>query len=242
MIFIDAKEGLSGDMLLAGMLALLDADALARTRDLLARAAEDQGIGFQLTEVEDAGERGLGISYTHPEPTHYGASYDECFSRLAAIEKGIGSTSVLGRAILGHIFDAEAEAHGLPARDVHLHEIARPQAMVNIAGIGMLASMLLDENAGPFVCSTVITGSGIVVVSHGAIRVPAPASKALLRGLRHEPGTSPGERATPTGIAAVKALAGSQSDDIPGRFSRKGIGFGTKRFAGRLGKTTLYWV
>jgi len=241
MIFIDATEGLSGDMLLSGMLALLDERELGELRSLMILAAEEEGIELILGEVVDAGDRGLAISYVHPEPTHFGASSDECFSRLARIEGNLRSHSSFGRAILHRIFEAEGEAHQVPPKEVHLHEIARPQALLNIAGIGMVASMLLDRGMGPFKCSTIVTGSGIVVVSHGAIRVPAPASKILLRGLRHEAGTSPGERATPTGIAAVGTIIEGQSDDWPERPKGKGVGFGTKRFAGRLGRTTLYF-
>lgn len=240
MIYIDATEGLSGDMLLSGMLALLDAGELALARSLLVSAAEAEGVEFALDEIEDGGEHGLAISYTHPEPTHFGASYDECFSRLSRIEGNLTSGSGYGKAILEAVFVAEGEAHGMPPREVHLHEIARPQALLNIAGIGKVASLLLAKGKGPFICSRIVTGSGIVVVSHGAIRVPAPASKVLLRGLNHEVGTSPGERATPTGIAAARTLSERQADEIPKSYIKKGIGFGTKRFAGMLGRTTLY--
>jgi len=242
MILIDAREGLSGDMLLAGLLALLDLDALAETRELIAAAACGQGVEFGLSEVQADGDNGLAISYMHAEPAHHGASYDECFARLAEAEGRMRSKSAVSKTILRQIFDAEGEAHGIPPKEVHLHEIARPQAIVNIAGIGKVSSMLLEKGAEGFTCSTIVTGSGIVVVSHGAIRVPAPASRVLLRGLRHEPGSSPGERASPTGVAAVKVLARSQSDHMPDKFVRKGVGFGTKRFSGRLGRNTLYWT
>jgi hypothetical protein len=242
MILIDAREGLSGDMLLAAMLDILSERDREQARKSLGSAAERLGLRFHLMEVEDGGDRGLGISYLHPEPAPYDASYEECLARLDRIEKDLGSESETGKAILHHIFDAEAEAHGVPATEVHLHEVGRPQALLNIAGIGWLASKLQHEGAEGFTCTTITTGSGIVVVSHGAIRVPAPASKILLRGLRHEAGSSPGERATPTGVAAVKALIGSQTEDVPGSFSRKGVGFGTKRFSGRLGRTVLLWL
>jgi uncharacterized protein (DUF111 family) len=242
MIFIDATEGLSGDMLLAAMIGLLDPPTIEEVSALLEAASESVGLEFRLLQVDEAGEIGLGISYLQPEPTHYGASYDECFSRLAGIERELGSGSPVGRAILQIIFDAEAEAHGAPARQVHLHEIGRPQALLNMAGIGFLSTKLQEMGADGFICSTIATGRGIVVVSHGALRIPAPAASILLRGLTHVPGDSPGERATPSGIAAVKALASSQSDEIPKNYSRKAIGFGTKRFAGRLGRTSLVWL
>jgi uncharacterized protein (DUF111 family) len=114
--------------------------------------------------------------------------------------------------------------------------------MMNIAGIGFVSALLSRDGDEEYVCSTITTGRGVVVVSHGAIRIPAPASAFLLRGLKNEQGPSPGERATPTGIAAVKTLVSTQSDVVPDRFSRESIGFGTKRFGGRLGRTTLYRV
>jgi uncharacterized protein (DUF111 family) len=239
MIFIDATEGLSGDMLLAAMIGLLDHRIIEEASSRFEHASEGVGLEFRLLQMEEEGQTGLGISYLQPEPIHYGASYDECFARLADIERDLGSTSPIGKAILKTIFDAEAEAHGAPAKQVHLHEIGRPEALINMAGIGFIATKLQGMGADGFVCSTVSTGRGMVVMSHGATRIPAPAASILLRGLNHVPGDSPGERATPSGIAAVKVLAGSQSDEVPKNWSRKGVGFGTKRFAGRLGRTTL---
>jgi len=242
MIFIDAREGLSGDMLLAAMLGLLEEDAKKRSVKRIAAAASNLGLEFQLIELEDSGETGLGISCLGAEPLRHGISYEECFAQLARIEKGLGSRSDLGRAILESIFVAEEKAHGVPKKEVHLHEIGRPQALLNMAGIGLVSSELLEAGAEGFVCTTITTGSGTVVTSHGPTRVPAPAAAILLEGLRHVPGPVPGERATPTGIAAAKALITHQSDDFPVVFVKKSVGFGTKRFAGRLGRTTVAWT
>jgi hypothetical protein len=243
MIFIDAREGLSGDMLLAAMIGLLDDDERRRSAERIDGAALAHGLEFELLSIEESGESGLGISYREPEPlVVQEPSYEQCFSVLAEMEGQIGSNAPAARAILRVIFEAEGQAHGLPPEEVHLHEIARPQAMLNIAAIGHLSQRLSEVTGGPLVCSTITTGRGIVVVSHGAVRVPPPASLALLKDMMHQPGDSPGERATPTGIAAVKALMHHQSDVVPTSFKKRSIGFGTKRFAGRLGRTALIWT
>jgi len=242
MIVIDAREGVSGDMLLAAMLGCLESDERGRTLALLTRACEKHDITFHLLEIEDQGEKGLGISYTARPPGEPDASRERCYTLLAELEQLLESTSDIGRRILDHIFDAEAEAHRIPVEQVHLHEIGRIQALVNIAGIGLVASLLAKGGAGQFKSSVITTGGGLVVVSHGAIRIPAPASSILLRGLKHRTGDSPGERATPTGIAAIRALAGSQVEEVPSMFVKKRVGFGTKRFAGRLGRTRLLWL
>ena len=239
MIVIDAREGVSGDMLLAAMLGSLNPDDRKRALASIEHACERRGLVFHMLEIEEQGETGLGISYLVQTPSAHDASRDDCYSRLAETERELGSTSDVGRRILDHIFEAEAEAHGIAIEQVHLHEIGRTQALINIAGIGLTASLLRDEGAGGFISSVITTGGGWVVVSHGAIRIPAPASAILLRGLKHQSGDSPGERATPTGIAAVKALAESQVDTVPRSFKKKSVGFGTKRFAGRLGRTAL---
>jgi uncharacterized protein (DUF111 family) len=243
MLFIDAREGLSGDMLLAAMMGLLDDDERARTAESLKAAALAHGVEFELLSIVESGESGLGISYREPEPLEIQElSYDRCFSVLAEMEKQIGSKAPAAGAILRVIFEAEGLAHGLPPEEVHLHEIARPQAMLNIAAVGHLSQRLVEVTGEPFVGSTITTGRGIVVVSHGAVRVPPPASLVLLKDMMHNPGDAPGERATPTGIAAMKVIIDHQSEDVPTAFKKRSIGFGTKRFAGKLGRTALLWT
>jgi uncharacterized protein (DUF111 family) len=240
MLYIDCREGLSGDMLLAALLSLIPEP---RRKDIvggISRAAERRGLILSVMEIGEHGEAGLGISYSAKEPHTNEVSYDDAHSTVSQMCNDLQTASGLPSKILGLIFDAEAEAHGLPAPQVHLHEIGRPQALLNIAAIGAAHEELEKAGAGEIIASSITTGKGIVVVSHGAVRVPAPAAKILLRGLTHSTGDDPGERATPSGIAAVKAMISGQSDETPGNPIGKGIGFGTRRFGGRLGRTTIY--
>lgn len=241
MIFIDAREGLSGDMLLAAMVGLLETGERASFIERLGEAAAGEGVRAFLLDVDDAGDHGLSVTYSRPELAGPESSYAECLWRLGRIAAVMGGGGEVSRRILNLVFDAESEAHGLPKEEVHLHEIGRPQAILNISGIGWAAELLAAKGAGEFVCSTISTGGGFVVISHGTVRIPPPASAILLRGLKHTTGDSPGERATPSGIAAVKALMRYQSDALPGRPKMRSVGFGSKRFAGRLGRTVLTW-
>lgn len=243
MIFIDAREGLSGDTLLAAMIGLLDNAERGKFAERLKDAARARGLEFGLLSIDEDGESGLGISYREPVPlVVQETSYAQCFSTLAEIEDQISSVGPTARAILSVIFEAEGQAHGLPPEEVHLHELGRPQALLNIAAIGCLAQRITELTGGPFVGSTITTGRGIVVVSHGAVRVPPPASLVLLKDMMNQPGDAPGERATPSGIAAMKALIQHQTEIVPSDFRKRSIGFGTRRFAGRLGRTTLLWT
>lgn len=241
MMYIDAREGLSGDMLVAAMLALLDdrqrRDAFGR----IERAAVLHAMTFTRSDVEEDGDKGLAVNYSLVQPVVTEGSHDGVFALLDEYEEHLGSHTSTGRLILKAIFEAEAEAHGVPVDQVHLHEIGRPQGILNMAAIGLLSRMLVEAGGEGFVASKIVTGKGITVVSHGAVRIPPPAARILLRGLWHEEGDASGERATPTGIAALKVLAKSQTDMVPvNHLERKGVGFGSKRFGGRLGRTVLY--
>jgi uncharacterized protein (DUF111 family) len=242
MIFIDAREGVSGDMLLAAMLGLLEPEQRDSAHERLALACRERMSEFHLVELEDGGEKGLGITYLDRSERDHGLSYVEATEALSEIDRELGSSGPLSAHILALLFDAESKAHGLPKEEVHLHELGRTGALMNIAGIGLTASQLLRSAKDAIVCSTITTGKGTVVISHGPSNVPAPAARHLLDGLRHVQGTHPGERATPTGIAALRALVSSQSDDLPVSPSARSVGFGTKRFGGRLGRVVLHRV
>ena len=238
-MFIDAREGVSGDMLLAAMLGMLPDDERAGAVSALKTASSRRGMRMDFSETDDAGDHGSFIAYVSRSPEPSGASRDEAYTALAEIEAELGSHSTVGRRMLDAIMQAEARAHDVPVEQVHLHEIARPQAMVNIAGISLVHGMFAARGDEEYISSPITTGRGMVVVSHGAVRIPAPACRFLLEGMMHVPGDSPGERATPVGVAAIKTLASRQSEEVPGASVERAVGFGTRRFGGRLGRVAL---
>jgi len=237
-IYIDAREGLSADMVLAASIGLLPPGDVKEVLGRISLTADVFDTAFHWTDIEEDGEKGLALSYVTRQQPLGTTSHDEAFSSLSRMSSELGSRGDIARRILDKIFEAESTAHGLPPEQVHLHEIGRPQALLNIAGIGLVAPMI--SAPGEVVkCSTITTGRGVTVTSHGTMRIPAPAAAFLLKGIVHVPGDHPGERATPTGVAAVSVLATEQSDTRPDRPSARSVGFGTKRFAGRLGRIVM---
>lgn len=225
-------------MLLAASIGLLPAEQATDVVQRMTRAAEANGLRFHCSEVEEEGEKGLAISYVSGEEPPATLSHSDAFAAVASISQLLGSDGTVARKILERIFEAESDAHGLPPEQVHLHEIGRPQALLNIAGIGLVVPMVAPPGER-VLCSTITTGRGITAIAHGTFRIPAPASAFLLRGLAHTPGDHPGERATPTGLAAVSVIATGHSDEVPPRPVKRSVGFGTKRFAGRLGRLAM---
>jgi hypothetical protein len=235
---IDAREGLSADMLLAAMVGLLPAAQAGDVVRMMSEASDEHGVGFHCSEMEEEGERGLAISYTAREEPASTLPHADAFAKVASMSRLLGSDGEVARKILSRVFEAESDAHSLPPEEVHLHEIGRPQALLNIAGIGLVAPMVAPPGE-EVLCSTITVGRGITATSHGTFRIPAPASAFLLRGLAHTPGDHPGERATPTGLAAVSVIATGHSDEAPASPVKRSVGFGTKRFAGRLGRVAM---
>ena len=226
---------------MAAMLDLMDEKTRRNASDRIERAAVLHSIRFSRTDIEEDGEKGTAVNYGLAQPVITEESYEGAHALLDDYENLLDSHSPTARLILRAIFEAESKAHDVPVEKVHLHEIGRPQGILNMAAIGMLSHQLLEDGGEGFVASKIVTGKGITVVSHGAVRIPPPAARILLDGLWHEEGDAAGERATPTGIAALKVLAPSQTDMVPlNHFERKGVGFGSKRFGGRLGRTVLY--
>jgi pyridinium-3,5-bisthiocarboxylic acid mononucleotide nickel chelatase len=116
--------------------------------------------------------------------------------------------------------NAEARAHGLPADDVHFHEVGGVDAIVDIT-----AACLLLEQLGvdQVVCGPVPVGSGTVRSAHGMIPIPAPATATLLSGWPVTLGQPGLELTTPTGAALIAALA--EPGSIPD-MTLEGQGFG----------------
>lgn len=238
MIHLDASDGLSADMVLAAMIGLLDPEDREDVLERLRKASAMLGVTLHSAELEEDGDSGLALSYVSRGSSPPTVGYDDAFSNLSSICDALGGGHEVARKILGRIFEAESAAHGEPPERVHLHEIGRAQAMLNIAGIGLLAPMVVPEGEA-VAYSAIATGRGVTATSHGTLRIPPPATAFLLRGLAHWPGDHPGERATPTGVAALSVLSTEHSDEPPKNPVVRSVGFGTKRFAGRRGRVVI---
>jgi uncharacterized protein (TIGR00299 family) protein len=128
------------------------------------------------------------------------------------------------------IATAEGEIHGVPAEEVHLHEVGAVDAILDVVGV----IWGLDELGVRDVrCGALRTGDGTVRAAHGLLPVPAPATLRLLEGHPIRPGPDgAGELVTPTGAALVRVLSSGPPpvEYVP---LSSGYGAGTKDFPGR---------
>ena len=129
----------------------------------------------------------------------------------------------LALRIFGILAEAESKAHGVPAEEVHFHEVGALDSIVDIVA----AAVCLDDLGIDRVAVTGVTeGSGTVRCQHGILTVPVPAVAEIAgaHGLPMRFSSRKGELVTPTGAAILAAVM--TQDSLPGTFVIEKIGLG----------------
>ncbi len=130
-------------------------------------------------------------------------------------------------AVYDMIAEAEGRVHGLPAGEVHFHEVGTMDAIADVVSVCMLISELKVDK---IVASPVNTGFGQVRCAHGVLPVPAPATANILIGVPVYAGSYRGEMCTPTGAALLKYFVNEFGGMPPMLIENIGYGMGTKEF------------
>lgn len=230
-VWVDASAGIAGDMLLG---ALLDAGA-----DLDAvRAAVHAVVGDAVSvRAERVTRAGLAATKAHvdlhdEDPPHRTWTTIRRMLDDADLPEPVHRNAV---AVFAALATAEGAVHGVPADDVHFHEVGALDSIADVVGVcaALHALGVTSASAG-----AVAVGSGTVRAAHGAIPVPVPAVVALSRGRRVRAGGE-GELTTPTGMALVAALATADEDLPELTVTAWGSGAGTRDVAGRPNVTRV---
>jgi pyridinium-3,5-bisthiocarboxylic acid mononucleotide nickel chelatase len=229
-IHLDAVGGIAGDMFVA---ALLDAFPEVRPRVLAdARAVLPAGCEGQVCETRSGILRGLSFGLVGEPSDHCrgAGGFLDMVGRIqsAALADGSAEQAV---AILTLIAGVEAAIHQVPIEDVHFHEIADWDSLLDVVAAGSIAAALPGAR---WTVSPLPRGGGLVKTRHGLLPVPAPATAALLTGFAWRDDGVEGERVTPTGAAILRHLVGPNgSGSSPGgRLVSIGTGAGTRTLPG----------
>lgn len=142
-----------------------------------------------------------------------------------------GSAARHALGILRVLAEAEAAIHDLPLDDVHFHELAAWDSLMDVVAAGSAISAL---GAATWSIDSLPLGGGRVATQHGPLPVPPPATERILRGFPWHSDGIGGERVTPTGAAIVRYLVdpGANGRGPAGRLLASGYGAGTRNLPG----------
>lgn len=222
---LDPFSGIAGDMMLGALLGVgLDP---AWLRALPARL----GLGDVSVEIREVLRGEIvcwKVDFSIPPQPHgrHIAQIRELVNTSGAPDR----VRRLADAAFMAIATAEGEIHGMPAEEVHLHEVGAVDAILDVVGSIWGMELLGVDDVR---CGALRTGDGTVRAAHGLLPVPAPATLKLLEGFAVRPGPEgAGELVTPTGAALVRVLA---SGPPPAEYVplRSGYGAGSRDFSGR---------
>ena len=218
--YVDCVAGVAGDMLLG---ALLDAGADPET----VREGLD-GLGIE----------GLGLRLWREERHAMSAQRLEV---LAPAERGHRTWADIrwlldgaalpararerAQAVFARLAEAEARIHDVEPERVHFHEVGAADALGDVCGIALA---LEDLGVGRLACSPLPVPRGLVDAAHGRLPLPAPATLELLKGAPLHGVDLEAELVTPTGAAAVAALAEGFGPLPPLRLEAVGYGAGAR--------------
>ena len=199
-----------------------------------ATAALPLGVGEPHLEAgESQALRALRFGLTNA-PTGHGhdhgndASFIGMVARLksAPLQSGTADQATEMLTILA---EAESKIHGVPLNQVHFHEIADWDSLLDLVAAGSIAAAMPGTR---WSVSPLPRGGGTVRSRHGMLPVPAPATAAILQGFEWRDDGVGGERVTPTGAAILKHLVTGGGSHWQGRLVASGAGMGTRTLPG----------
>lgn len=165
-------------------------------------------------------------SHKHGEHNHHHSHEHRGLPEILEI---IDKAEISNRAketagrIFGVLAQAEAKAHGVPAEQVHFHEVGAVDSIIDIIAAAVcLDNLDITEVIVPCLCE----GRGTVRCQHGILPIPVPAAANIIQEHHLPLQIIPVERelVTPTGAAIAAVIRTSAV--LPEQFEIKGIGIG----------------
>lgn len=171
-------------------------------------------------------------SHAHNGGHHHAEHEHRGMAEITAIINGTDMTDgarSLALKIFGILAQAESKAHGIPAEQVHFHEVGALDSIVDVIALAVCFDSL---NVSRVYVPSLFEGGGTVRCQHGILPVPVPAvaqiagQYALPLSLSGEPG----EFITPTGAAFVAAVRTDGALPRTVRIVRTGLGAGKRTY------------
>jgi pyridinium-3,5-bisthiocarboxylic acid mononucleotide nickel chelatase len=224
LLYVDAVAGVAGDMLLG---ALLDAGADEAAVREAVRGLPVPGLDLELGKTSRHSISANTVRVLSDE-VHAHRTWPDVCELIEAAAHIPARARERAQAIFAKLAEAEGRVHGIPAEQVHFHEVGAADAIGDVCGIAVaLENLGIDE----IVCSPLPVARGFTETAHGTLPLPAPAVLELLRGAPLRGVDLEVELVTPTGAAVMAALA-REFGPVPAmRLDSLGYGAGTRDLA-----------
>jgi uncharacterized protein (TIGR00299 family) protein len=227
-IHLDLVGGIAGDMFVAAMVDALPGLEAPVLRALAAVRPDQASMpGFARVSSAGVAARRFGFPSRYRVPESRGTAYRELVRTIGEAPLEV-PTRTHALALLALLGEAEAKVHGTSRDEVHFHELADWNSLMDVVAAGCIAAQLAGAT---WTCSPLPLGGGRVRTAHGLLPVPAPATSALLEGYPWRDDGIDGERVTPTGAAIVRHLVPRERAAERcrgGRLAAIGCGAGTR--------------
>lgn len=248
-LYLECNSGISGDMTVA---ALLDLGADQEVLEKALKSLPVDGFEIRISRVKKSGldmcdfdvvldaeheNHDHDMKYLHGRDhgahslehhTHEHRGMHEILHIIDHADLTSGAKKIAVR-IFEILAEAEAKAHGVPADQVHFHEVGAVDSIVDIVAAAVcLDNLKVAEVAVPKLCE----GQGTVRCQHGILPVPVPAVMNIVQAyqLPLQVTDVQGELVTPTGAAIVAAVR--TMGELPEVFTieRVGMGAGKRKY------------
>ncbi|MXY79546.1 MAG: LarC family nickel insertion protein, partial [Chloroflexi bacterium] len=173
-LYLDCPGGVSGDMLLG---ALFD---LGVEPEAIAAPLRSLPLGEWSLSARAVNRAGLRASQAVVRVQREGESARTLAEIEALLEAGTlpGSVRARATAVFRRLAAAEARVHGESIDRVHVHEVGRTDAVVDIVGTLLALERLA---IGDVHCSALpLASEGVARGGHGPVPLPAPATLEIL--------------------------------------------------------------
>ncbi|MBL8488161.1 MAG: LarC family nickel insertion protein [Rhodocyclaceae bacterium] len=197
-------------------------------------AAADRGEAREARPYRPAPRAGNGPAAVPAGGGAHAAAPDGDYRSLRARIEGAGlpaATAMHALGILEILARAESGIHDQPLDDVHFHELAGFDSLMDVVAAGSIVAAL---GTVTWSLEALPLGSGRVKTAHGWLPVPAPATARILEGYPWHADAVPGERVTPTGAAILRYLVPPEHcrRKPAGMLVASGYGAGSRDLAG----------
>ena len=216
--YLDCFSGISGDMLLGGLIdGGLSADLLREELAKLALEPFDFTISRRMVQAISA--TSVNISSTTAQTLRTLGDI------TAVLEKSSLDHDVVERSlkIFQRLAEAEGKIHDKPVEQIHFHEVGALDTIIDIvgsvAGLKLLGINRLHASPLPL-------GRGFVRCAHGNLPLPAPAVCEILKDVPVYGIEADFELVTPTGAALVAELVDEFGSLPPMTIAATGYGAG----------------